>query len=101
MTYVPVNPEERKGHGRPPAEIPDALLKQLQHSKATGARCVIELTEQDSEDDIAALKRLLVRAAYRHFGENTIFKKRTGTEFRFWVGPRQKRGQRNREKDSE
>jgi len=95
MTYVPVRDDERKGHGRPPLEIPEALLSQLRHSRATGARCEVEIGPGDA-GELADLKRLLVRAAYRHFSENTIYRRMRGNTFIYWVGPKQKRrGKKN------
>ena len=92
MTYVPVDPESRKGHGRPPLEIPDALLAQLRHTLATGAKCRIDFTDDDSAEDIAELKRTLVRAGYRHFPYNSVEKRFRADHVEFWVGPKKKRG---------
>ncbi len=99
MTYVPVNPEERKSNaGRNPLDIPEALLAQLRHSKATGAKCQIELSPDDNPDDLAELRRAIIRAGYRHFSEYTIRRRKTATTFTYWVEPkaagRKKRGKK-------
>ena len=91
MTYVPVNDANRKGHGRTPLDIPAALLNQLQHSRATGARCQLRIGPDD-EAELAELKRQIVRAGYRHFPDNTIHRRRTGDTFTYWVGPKTRRG---------
>ena len=101
MTYVPVSDENRKGAGRTPMDIPEALLAQLRHSQATGARCRIDLTPDDNPDDVADLKRALTRAGYRHFGEHSIYKKFRPDHILFWVGPKKQRGQKPRGGDSE
>lgn len=72
MTYVPVPPAERKGHGRKPLEIPAALIAQLQHSRATGARCRLDLTPEDDQSDVDELRRAAVRATYTHFQEHRL-----------------------------
>ncbi len=88
MTYRPVPDSDKKAQGRKPLSIPQALLGQLHHSKATGARCVIDIQPGD-EDDIAELKRQLIRAGYRHFPDDTINKRRrktaNGEQFIYWV----------------
>lgn len=94
MTYVPVDPENRAPQGRPAHAIPDALLAQLRHSRDTGARCRIDLTDGDSAADIAELKRVLVRAGYRHFSEHTINKRFRTDYIEFWVGPKRPAGQK-------
>lgn len=94
MTYIPVPEGEKRGHGRTPLEIPAALLAQLQHSKATGARCYIALNEDDDPAEVAELKRHLVRAGYRHFAENTIYKEFRPTHIEFRVGPKLPRGKK-------
>lgn len=94
MTYVPVPKDQQKGHGRSPLEIPEALLAQLQHSRSTGAKCRIELTEDDDPAEVADLKRALVRAGYRHFPEHTIYKEFRPTHVTYWVGPKKPRGTR-------
>jgi hypothetical protein len=95
MTYVPVDPETHKGTGRTPMEIPEALLAQLRHSRATGAKCVIPVGPDDDPADIAELKRALVRAGYRHFSENTIYKTFRPHEITYWVGPKKAKGRKN------
>jgi hypothetical protein len=97
MTYVPVPAGERKGHGRTPLEIPAALLAQLQHSRATGAICEIDLDGTEDPDEVAELRRQLVRAGYRHFSENTIYKKFRTDKITYWVGPKLPRGKKNGE----
>lgn len=94
MTYVPVSDENRKGAGRPPADIPDALLAQLRHSLATGARCEIPLDGTEDPADIAELRRALIRAGYRHFGEHSIYKRFRPNLITYWVGPKKAKGQR-------
>lgn len=93
MTYVDPNPPflapapapAPKG-GRPQIEVPDALIRQLQHSDATGARCEIVLTEQDSHEDIRELRRLLARVRSRGmFPGKTIRISKTSTLFAYWV----------------
>lgn len=101
MTYVPVDDSERKGHGRTPLEIPDALLSQLRHSKATGARCRIDLTPEDDPDEIADLKRALIRAGYRHFPDNSIQKRFRPDHIVYWVGPKKPRGKSRRNGENE
>lgn len=100
MTYVPVPAEDRKGHGRTPMEIPDALVRQLQHSAATGAKCVIDLTtgEPPTPDEVAELRRALVRASYRLFGDKMVCKRFTDTEIRYWVEPKKPRPAKSRPK---
>lgn len=76
--------------GRVQIPFPEALVRQLEHSAATGARCVIDLTqipddEQPSAAEIADLKKALVRARYRLFPDKTVRKEFTKTEIRFWV----------------
>lgn len=93
MTYVPVTAETRKGHGRTPMDIPDALLAQLQHSRSTGARCHIDLKPDDDPAEIAELKRLLIRAGYRHFPDHTINKRFRDTHVSYWVTPKKKNGE--------
>lgn len=88
MTYVPVPDSDRKGNGRTPLPIPDALVRQLQHSEATGAKCVIDDLDGVTEQEIADLRRALIRAGYRLFPGKTIFKKFTAGEIRYWVGPK-------------
>lgn len=95
MTYIPVDDQSRKGHGRTPLEIPDALLAQLRHTLSVpGEKCRIDLTEDDSPDDIAELKRTLIRAGYRHFPHNSIEKRFRPGYIEFWVGPKRPRGKR-------
>lgn len=94
MTYVPVPPDAHKGPGgRTPLEIPEALVRQLQHSASTGARCVIDLTEDDpaSAEDIAELKRAIVRARYRLFSDKTIHLSIRDDRIEYWVAPKQPR----------
>lgn len=88
MTYVPVTDDERKGAGRTPLDIPEALLNQLRHSDATGAVCVIELDGTESADDISELRRAIVRARYRFFAGKTINTRFSDTEIRYWVTPK-------------
>jgi len=90
MTYIPVDDEARKGHGRTPLEIPGALLAQLYHSKATGAVCYIDLDGTENPEEIAELKRAIIRAGYRHFSENTITKKFRPNRIEYSVGPKKK-----------
>lgn len=92
MTYVPVRPEEHSGTGRTPLDIPPALISQLQHSRSTGERARIELDGTEDPADIADLKRALIRAGYRHFGEHSIYKRFRPTFIEFWVGPKKPRG---------
>lgn len=93
MTYVPVPADRRKSTaGRTPNDIPDALLAQLRHSRATGAKCEIELTPDDKPEDVAELRRALVRAGYRHFSENTIYKRFKADRVIYWVGPKKAKG---------
>lgn len=94
MTYVPVPKDERKGHGRTPLDIPESLIAQLQHSRATGAKCYIMLDGTEDPADVAELKRALVRAGYRHFSENTIEKRFRQHMIQFWVGPKKSRAQK-------
>lgn len=94
MTYVPV--QTPKGHGRTPLDIPEALVRQLQHSAATGAKCVIDLTEIPEEErptaeEIGDLRRALVRASYRFFRDKALCKRFTETEIRYWVEPKKPR----------
>jgi hypothetical protein len=91
MTYVPIPRDEQKGHGRPSLDIPEALLSQLRHSRSTGARCVIEDIGPDDEEALAELRRTLIRAGYRHFSEQSIYRRREGTTFTYWVGPKSPR----------
>lgn len=94
MTYVPVRPEDRRGNGRTPLDIPDALIAQLRHSLATGQRCQIDLDGTEDPDEIAELRRALVRAGYRHFGEHSVYKRFRPEYIRYWVGPKKPKGQR-------
>jgi len=95
MTYVPVPEGEKKSTaGRDPVDIPDALVRQLQHSDATGARCYIDLSPDDDPAEVADLKRAIVRAGYRLFGTKTIHKKFTPDRVTYWVGPKIKRGKK-------
>lgn len=99
MTYVPVDPAKHSGTGRTPIEVPPALLAQLQHSRSTGERARIELDGTEDPADIADLKRALIRAGYRHFGEHSIYKRFRPTFIEFWVGPKKARGQRRTDGD--
>lgn len=92
MTYVPVSADARKGHGRTPLDIPPALLAKLQHSRSTGDRLVLELTPEDDSDEVADLKRAIVRAGYRHFPDHTIYKRFSAEALEFWVGPKKGKG---------
>lgn len=95
MTYVPVKESDRKGTGRTPLDIPEALLAQLRHSRDTGAQCRIDITGDDDPEEIAELRRQLVRAGYRHFGEHTVYKRFRADHILFWVGPKKPKGQKN------
>lgn len=86
MSYRPV--ENPKPTGRKPIGIPPALLAQLRHSAATGARCRIPLVPGDDPAAIVELRRAIVRAGYTHFREYTIRKRITQSEFLFWVTPK-------------
>lgn len=97
MTYRPVAPTEHSGTGRRPDPIPDALIAQLEHSKNTGAKCVINLEEmpydeRPSPEERAAFKRLISKAAYRYFPDSTVHKRFTDREIRFWVSPKRGSG---------
>lgn len=85
MTYVPVDSPQG---GRKPIGIPAALLSQLQHSAATGARCRIELGPDDDPAEIDELRRAIVRAGYTHFRQYTIRKRIKPETFTFWVTPK-------------
>lgn len=89
MTYKPVPDDQRKGHGRTPLPIPPALLAQLEHSLATGARCTVTIGPDDAAE-LAELRRQLTRCGYRHFAEHTIHRRMVGNTFTYWVG--RKRG---------
>jgi len=81
VTYKKVaNP---KG-GRRAMPLPPALLAQLQHSAATGARCTIDIGPDDG-DALAELRRALVRAGYTHYADKTIRTRKTATQFSYWV----------------
>lgn len=69
-------------------EIPEALLAQLRHSDATGARCEIDLAGDEDPADVADLKRQLIRAGYRHFPGKTIHKRFTESKVTYWVSPK-------------
>lgn len=73
--------------GRKPVEVPEPLLRQLEHSLATGSECVIDLTDGEPANpkDIADLKRAIVRARYKHFQGKTIHTRFSKTEIRYWV----------------
>ena len=93
MTYIPV---PKGPGGRTPLDIPEALVRQLQHSAATGAQCVIDLTdipepERPTAEEIGDLRRALVRASYRLFKDKALCKRFTDTEIRFWVEPKKPR----------
>jgi hypothetical protein len=102
MTYVPVPTDERRGHGRTPLEIPDALVRQLQHSAATGAKCVIDIDETDPPDpeQVAELRRALVRASYRLFGDKTVCKRFSATQISYWVEAKKPRPAKGRRKST-
>lgn len=70
---------------RPLTEIPPALIRQLEHSLATGARCIIELTESDDQADVAELRRALRRAQARHFPNQLVRKEFRADHITYWV----------------
>jgi hypothetical protein len=72
MTYVPVKPEDRLGHGRKPLEIPAALIAQLRHARDTNSRCRLELTPDDDPADVDELRRAAIRAGYHHFPDHRV-----------------------------
>lgn len=77
--------------GRPAIDIPEALVRQLQHSAATGAECVIEITADQpvSTDEIRALKRHIVRARYKLFPDRTVRISVKPAEIRYRVTDRE------------
>jgi len=85
VTYKPVDGATT---GRKRTPVPAALLSQLQHSAATGARCEIVLTPEDSPEDVAELRRALVRAGYQHFPQHTIYKRFKDDRVTYWVTPK-------------
>jgi hypothetical protein len=94
MTYIDHTqqpPPSTRG-GRPPVDVPPALLAQLQHSEATGARCVIDITEEHpvSDADIKELRRAVVRARYKHFAGRgkTVNIRVEPHQISYWVGPK-------------
>lgn len=77
--------------GRKPIETPDALLRQLQHSRASGARCRIDLDGTEAPADIAELRRALRRAAYREFPNDTVHRTFRADHILYWVEPGQRK----------
>lgn len=73
--------------GRKPIDIPDALLRQLQHSRATGTRCRIDLDGTEDPAEIADLRRALRRAAYRDFKSDTVHRTFRADHILYWVEP--------------
>lgn len=104
MTYRPV--ENPSGAGRKSLPIPDSLLSQLEHTYAHGKRAEIPIGPDTNPDDVAELRRTLVRAGYRHFPDKSVRYRFTDELITFWLadkrkapaGPRRARGSRGRGK---
>lgn len=76
--------------GRKPIAIPDALMRHLEHSRASGAQCRIDLDGTEDPKDIADLRRHLRRAAYRDFPQDTVHRTFRADHILYWVEPGKK-----------
>ena len=73
---------------RPPHPIPEALVRHLEHSYATGHRWSVQLVDEQDRADAADLRRACRRAGYRLFPGRLVHCKVTEELVTYWMTDR-------------